>query len=115
MPGRSIRDEMQAVAPTRSYGAPLGPAVPATDAAARPKVGPAADATRHAALEGAGLYRKPVGSPATPAAPVRRPPTPPAASASPSSPTRDLSVGTAAQRVQQYPGMVNQAIDEQSK
>jgi hypothetical protein len=114
MPGRSLRDEMQGVAPVRSYGAPLGAQTPAA-APARPKVGPASPATQHGALEQAGLYRKPVGASASPAAPVRRPP-PPAATAAPvGNPTRDLSIGTAAQRVAQYPGQVNQAIEEQSK
>lgn len=114
MPGRSLRDEMQGVAPTRSFGAPLGAQAPAA-APDRPKVGPASPDTQHSALERAGLYRKPVGSTASPAQPVRRPqPTAPAATPA-DSPTKDLTVGTAAQRVANYPGQVNQAIEEQSK
>lgn len=115
MPGRSLRDEMQGVAPTRSYGAPIGTPAP-SNASDRPKVGPASQATQHAALEQAGLYRKPVGSTASPAAPVRRPqPTAPASPAPADTPTRDLTVGTAAQRLASYPGQVNQAIEDQSK
>lgn len=114
MPGRSLRDEMQGVAPVRSYGAPLGAQSP-SNASDRPKPGPASQATQHAALEGAGLYRKPVGATAAPAAPVRRPaPNPPAARPA-DSPTKDLTVGTAAQRIASYPGQVNQAIEDQSK
>lgn len=115
MPGRSLRDQMQGVAPVRSYGAPLGAQAP-VNAPDRPKVGAAPPATQHNALEQAGLYRKPVGSSATPAAPVRRPPA--AAPVSPppgNNPTRDLSIGTAAQRVASYPGQVNQAIEDQSR
>ena len=114
MPGRSLRDEMQGVAPVRSFGAPLGAQAPA-NAPDRPKVGPASQASQHSALEQAGLYRKPVGSTATP--PVRRTPAPaPAASPNPASnPTRDLTVGTAVQRIQSYPSQVDKAIEEQGK
>lgn len=117
MPGRSGRDEMQGMAPTRSYGAPLGAQTPAAIAPDRPKVGPAPAATQHAALEAAGLYRKPLGATATPAPPTRPSPSPgPAAPpAGANNPTRDLSIGTAARRVQSYPGQVNQAIEDQSK
>jgi hypothetical protein len=113
MPGRSLRDEMQGVAPVRSYGAPLGAQTPA-QATDRPKVGPASAATQHAALESAGLYRKPVGSQAS-SPPVRRPAAPPPQQATTDSATRDLSVATAADRIRANPARINQAIDEQSK
>lgn len=116
MPGRSGRDEMQGVAPTRSYGAPLGPAA-AINAPDRARVGAATATSQHAALEQAGLYRKPVGSQASAPTPVRAPPKPPV-TAPPTgvdNPTRDLTVGTAAQRIAQYPARVNQIVDEASK
>lgn len=107
---------MQGVAPVRSYGAPLGAQAP-VNAPDRPKVGPASAAVQHAALADKGLYRKPVGSQASPAPPPPKPNpiTPTPASAAPDNPTRDLSANTAAQRVGSYPSQVNQAIDEQSK
>lgn len=115
MPNRSVRDEMQAVAPSRSYGAPLGPQAH-VNAPDRPKVGPAAPAVQKAALGQAGLYRKPVGSPAS-VAPATAPPKPatPPPTANVGNPTSDLSAQTAANRIASYPGQVNQAIEDQSK
>lgn len=105
---------MQGVAPVRSYGAPLGAQAP-VNAPDRPKVGPAPPAVQRAALAEQGLYRKPVGSQATPSPPKPNPISPTPASAPSDNPTRDLSANTAAQRVASYPGKVDQAIDEQSK
>lgn len=118
MPNRSVRDEMQAVAPQRSYGAPLGPqaSVNATD---RPKVGPAAPAVQKAALASQGLYRKPVGSSATPAAPRPATPAPAPTSSAPPPQSHALDtygpLGSAAARIQANPANLNNAIDEQSK
>lgn len=42
-------------------------------------------------------------------------PAPQAAAPATGSPTRDLTVGTAMQRVGSYPGQVDRAIEEQSK
>lgn len=108
MPGRSGRDEMQAVAPARSFGAPLGAQAP-VNATDRPKVGPApidvqraqiakqqADSAKQAR---AGLYQKPVGSPAT-AAP---------------NPTQDLSAATAVNRIAARPGQIDAAVDDAQK
>lgn len=115
MPNRSVRDEMQAVAPTRTYGAPLGPQAH-VNAPDRPKVGPAAPPVQKAALAQQGLYRKPLGSPASaaPASPPPRPASPPPTS-NVGNPTSDLTAQTAVNRVASYPGQVDQAIDEQSK
>ena len=124
MPGRSGRDEMQnspmAPAP-RSFGAPLGPAA-AVNAADRPKVGPAAPNVQRAALAQQGIYRKPVGSTASPAAPkpTARPTTPtttPTAGQPPKSYALDPlgSVGRAASQIQANPGLIDQAVEEQSK
>lgn len=111
MPGRSLRDEMQGVAPVRSYGAPLGAQV-AVNAPDRPKVGAAPPATQHSALEQAGLFRKPIGSSASPSVPVK-PPTAPSAAR----PATSLSVGMGApaQGIRQFPGKLDQAIEEQGK
>lgn len=116
MPGRSGRDEKQSVAPVRSFGAPLGAPTP-SNATDRNVAGPApvdvqrqaiqkqdADAARQSR---AGLYQKPLGANAS---------SPPGATpAAASNPTRDLSVGTAANRVIQRPGLLNQAVDDASK
>ncbi|HSV90889.1 MAG TPA: hypothetical protein VLH80_07300 [Nitrospiraceae bacterium] len=106
MPGRSGRDEMQGA--PRSYGAPLGAQEP-VNATDRPKVGPAPENVQRAALAQQGLYRKPVGSAATPAPPKSAAPPPN------DSPTRDLSIGTAAQRIQANPSNIERAINEQSQ
>lgn len=115
MPGRSGRDEMQAVAPARSFGAPLGAQAP-VNATDRPKVGPApidvqraqiakqqADSAKQAR---AGLYQKPVGSQAS---------SPPAASVPSSNPTQDLSAATAVNRIAARPGQIDNAVDDAQK
>lgn len=128
MPGRSIRDEMQdtpMARPARAFGAPLGPAA-AVNAADRPKVGPAAPNVQRAALAQQGIYRKPVGSTASPAAPkpTARPATPtptqastPAAGQQPRSYALDPlgPLGRAASQIQANPGLIDQAVEEQSK
>jgi hypothetical protein len=128
MPGRSGRDEMQNTAlapPTRAFGAPLGPAasVNATD---RPKPGPAAPNVQRAALAQQGLYRKPVGATATPAAPkpvAARPAAPPTATSAPAGSLAQKSyaldplgpLGRAASQIQANPGATDQAVEDQSK
>jgi hypothetical protein len=114
MPGaRGIRDEMQKVSQPKSYGAPLGPAAPATGVN-RPQVGAApADVQRRAiaAHEAesarqarAGLYQKPLGSPAAPSQTLA----PPNAQPAP-------SVFGAAQNIQARPAMIDQAVDATQK
>lgn len=124
MPGsRSIRDQMQGVAPSGSkvYGSPMGPAQ-AAPGAQRPSVGQApidvqrraiaqhdAEASRQAR---AGLYQKPVGSQAS-AAPVPRP-QPGAQNLGVQGAQPAPSVMGAAQQIQGRPAMVDQAVKDAS-
>jgi len=124
MPGRSGRDEMQGVAPTRSYGAPLGAQAP-VNATDRPKVGPASPDVQRAAIAKnqadssrearAGLYQKPVGSQAS--TPAARPPAAAAGAQPVQSHAMDAygPLGRAVGQIQANPANLNNAIDEQSK
>jgi hypothetical protein len=76
---------------------------------ARPTVGPASAQTIHAGLQAADALAaapRPVAQQQIGAQP---------AGDSADNPTRDLAVGTAAQRVQQYTGKINAAVDDASK
>ena len=110
MPNPAMRDARQA-----ALAKPAAPTpVFTTDANGnrtgdRPTVGPASAATVHAALQAQDALAtspRPVAQSQVGATP---------AGDATDNPTADLSIGTAAQRVQNYTGKVNAAIDAASK
>lgn len=109
MPNPAMRDARAAAAAKPAKPAPVFQ----TDANGnrvgdRPTVGPASAQTLHDALkaqEAVAQSPRPVAQQQVGATP---------AGDSNDSPTRDLSIGTAAQRLQQYKGKINQAIDDAS-
>lgn len=123
MPNQMKRNDMRQVSPTgpRAFGAPLGAPPILSDSTGRPKPGAAppdvqrraiaahqAEAARQAR---AGLYQRQQQA----VAPTTSSPPLSTSGTNPDNPTRDLAVGTAAQRITQHPGQVNQTIDELSR
>jgi hypothetical protein len=115
MPGRSGRDEMQGLAPSkpRVYGAPMGAPTP-SNAVGRPQVGAAPPQVQRQAIQAheaaaaresrAGLYQKPLGATARPSPTL----------AVPNAQSAPAVLG-AAQQIQGRPAMIDQAVDAANK